>query len=92
MQVATEHAEGNGFSERHGLTSNVDREADGRPMMEADEELHGTFQNVSLLLGGSSHGDGTLFVSTRSAPYSPSLYGHACSPSPARGRPNPSHT
>ena len=67
LPMATDHAESNGLHERFGLTSNIDREADGRPMLQADEELFGTFPGVSLLLGGSSQGDGTLYVSTRSA-------------------------
>ena len=72
LPMATDHAESNGLHERFGLTSNIEREADGRPMLEADEELFSTFANVGLLLGGSSQGDGTLFVSTRSAKFAPS--------------------
>ena len=57
-------AEANGVAERFGLTSNVEREADGRPVLEDDEELSGTFPDISLLLGSSSQGVGTLFVSS----------------------------
>ncbi len=75
--MATDHAESNGLHERFGLTSNIDREADGRPMLQADEELFGTFAGVSLLLGGSSQGDGTLYVSTRFASAFPSRPSHS---------------
>ncbi len=84
--MATDHAESNGLHERFGLTSNIDREADGRPMLQADEELFGTFASVSLLLGGSSQGDGTLYVSTRSALASPSCPSHPFRHLAASGR------
>ena len=71
-------AEANGVAERFGLTSSVEREADGRPLLEADEELSGTFPNITLLLGGSSQGVGTLFVSSR---WTPGSHRHCRSPS-----------
>jgi len=56
----------NGIAERYGLQSEIARETDGKPQLQADEELAGTFADTNLLLGDSDQGAGTLFLSTRS--------------------------
>lgn len=55
----------NGIAERYGLQSEIARETDGKPQLQADEELAGTFADTNLLLGDSDQGAGTLFLSTR---------------------------
>ena len=55
----------NGIAERFGLQSGIARETDGKPQLQTDEELAGTFTNTTLLLGDNNEGAGTLYLSTR---------------------------
>ena len=64
MAMAEQPAE-NGIAERFGMQTSVERETDGKPLLEEDEELAGTFEDTTLLLGDSAQGSGTLYLSTR---------------------------
>lgn len=60
-----EQSAANGIAERFGMQTDISREPDGKPQLQDDEELAGTFADTNLLLGDSDQGVGTLFLSTR---------------------------
>lgn len=63
--MMAEQPAANGIAERFGLQTGIPREADGKPQLQEDEELAGTYADTNLLLGDSDQGVGTLFLSTR---------------------------